>query len=303
MKILGLWGVQWESQGHVLSDWVGVWSKAQARACVTTHKCRVDESVECTQSRRHRLSVWTEEQTSNEFSTWAFDVGSVWSVYNEPQGWGSTEREGGGWLELRVWRSGLASALSSYSCCFMSARFLGSKMVARSSVGEFSWCPWWDLTVRSMGEEDTPNRIYHGAHGDLVIPPLWVRPRSLAVSLQLINAKFVLLNTVLVTPSSCALYMMSKGHPTLIDLNMTSDPFSKHVTNARCYHWPREHIPPRTLLISQMDFMGWFWQIRLFTKFLPWLWFIRTAGKNQNQHIYISQKENIWVGVGKVSFL
>lgn len=79
---------------------------------------------------------------------------------------------------------------------------------------------------------------------------------SLAVSLELVNAKFVLLNTVLVTPSSCALYMMSEGHLTRTDLNMTSEPFSKHVTNARCYHWPREHIPPRTLLISQMDFMG-----------------------------------------------
>lgn len=88
------------------------------------------------------------------------------------------QRESGGRLELRAWRSGLASALSSYSCCFMSARFLGSKMVARSSVGEFNWCPWWDLTVRSMGEEDTPNRTYHGAYGDLVIPPLWARPRS-----------------------------------------------------------------------------------------------------------------------------
>lgn len=156
MKALGLWEVQWESQGHVLGGWVGIWSEAKAKACVTAHKCLVFESVGCTQSRWLRLSAWTEQQTSNKFSTWAFDVGSLWPgvrKYREIE-WRR--------LEPQAWGSGHASASSPFSCCFMGARFLGSKMVARSSLGESRW-PWWDLTVRSMGDEDTPDsRIDHG---------------------------------------------------------------------------------------------------------------------------------------------
>lgn len=39
-------------------------------------------------------------------------------------------------LEPQNWESVLASALPPVSCCFVAARFLGSKVVAMGSVGE-----------------------------------------------------------------------------------------------------------------------------------------------------------------------